>query len=261
MPDGPKLHSLDEVKKSVRGSLEKLGFIPNLLLVHNPLIPVKGHLGEFWGWLEGLVNDGTLKGCSLGVSNFRPVDLEEVLKVAKIKPVVNREFRKANLSVPSPTYSAPTRHKLKHHIEIEYHPYVATHVQPLLDLHAQHNIVTQAYASLVPTTRHTGGPLDPVIERIAKDIGDGVDASGVLLLWVMAKGGVCITSSSDEGRIKRMADLEKVRDLTQEEVKQIDEAGGKIHFRQWVSLSVIVAKPSERNSGAVNHDARADKSD
>jgi hypothetical protein len=38
------------------------------------------------------VQDGTLKGTSLGVSNFRPQDLEDVLKVAKIKPVVNREF-------------------------------------------------------------------------------------------------------------------------------------------------------------------------
>lgn len=72
------------------GSIEKLGFIPNLLLVHNPFIPAEGQLGEFWGWLEDLVQDGTLKGCSLGLSNFRPVDIETVMKVAKIKPVVNR---------------------------------------------------------------------------------------------------------------------------------------------------------------------------
>ena len=72
------------------GSIEKLGFIPNLLLIHNPFIPAEGQLGEFWGWLEDLVQDGTLKGCSLGLSNFRPVDIETVMKVAKIKPVVNR---------------------------------------------------------------------------------------------------------------------------------------------------------------------------
>lgn len=100
--------------------------------------------------------------------------------------------------------------------------------------------MTQAFASLAPTTRHpTGGPLKPVLERIAKNLSESggveVDASGVLLLWVMAKGGVCITSSSDPARIRRMADLEKVRDLTAEEVKEIDEVGGKIHFRQWVS--------------------------
>lgn len=123
--------------------------------------------------------------------------------------------------------------------EIEYHPYVATHLQPLLDLHAQHFIITQAYASLVPTTRHTGGPLDPILERIAAELSGGqvsVDASGVLLLWVMAKGGVCITSSSDEARIAKMASLENVRDLTEDEVREIDEAGAKVHFRQWVCL-------------------------
>lgn len=39
------------------------------------------------------MEDGTLKGTSLGVSNFRPVDIETVMKVARIKPVVNRELR------------------------------------------------------------------------------------------------------------------------------------------------------------------------
>ena len=86
-----KLHTVEEVKKSVAGSIEKLGFIPNLLLIHNPFIPAEGQLGEFWGWLEDLVQDGTLKGCSLGLSNFRPLDIETVMKVAKIKPVVNRK--------------------------------------------------------------------------------------------------------------------------------------------------------------------------
>jgi len=86
-----KLHTVEEVKKSVAGSIEKLGFIPNLLLIHNPFIPAEGQLGEFWGWLEDLVQDGTLKDCSLGLSNFRPVDIETVMKVAKIKPVVNRK--------------------------------------------------------------------------------------------------------------------------------------------------------------------------
>ncbi len=97
--DTPKLHSLERVKESVKQSLSELTFIPNLLLIHNPFIPADGQLAEFWGWLEGLVEDGTLKGTSLGVSNFRPVDIETVMKVAKIKPVVNRELY---------TYVAPT---------------------------------------------------------------------------------------------------------------------------------------------------------
>jgi diketogulonate reductase-like aldo/keto reductase len=112
-----------------------------------------------------------------------------------------------------------------------------THVQPVIDLHAQYKIVTQAYASLAPTTRHpTGGPLKPVLARIASDLSSEVevDESGVLLLWIMAKGGVCITSSSSEARIQKMADLEKVRDLNEQEIQAIDAAGQKIHFRQWV---------------------------
>lgn len=88
----PKLHSLDELKTSVNRSLSQIGFIPNLLLIHNPHVPDAGHLAEFWGWLEDLVEDDTLKGCSLGLSNFRPVDLEEIMRVARIKPVVNREY-------------------------------------------------------------------------------------------------------------------------------------------------------------------------
>jgi diketogulonate reductase-like aldo/keto reductase len=112
-----------------------------------------------------------------------------------------------------------------------------THVQPVIDLHAQYKIVTQAYASLAPTTRHpTGGPLKPVLARIASDLSSEVevDESGVLLLWIMAKGGVCITSSSSEARIQKMADLEKVRDLNEQEIQAIDAAGQKVHFRQWV---------------------------
>jgi diketogulonate reductase-like aldo/keto reductase len=89
--DQPKLHSLEELKASVNRSLTQIGFIPNLLLIHNPHVPAPGHLAEFWGWLEVLVEDGTLKGCSMGLSNFRPVDVQEIMRVARIKPVVNRK--------------------------------------------------------------------------------------------------------------------------------------------------------------------------
>jgi diketogulonate reductase-like aldo/keto reductase len=114
------------------------------------------------------------------------------------------------------------------------------HVAPLLDLHKKYNIITQAYGALAPTTGHpTGGPLIPILERIAanlsKETGVEVDTSGVLMLWVITTGGVCITSSGSEERIKKMADLEKVRSLNEGEMKEIQEAGSRIHFRQRVS--------------------------
>jgi diketogulonate reductase-like aldo/keto reductase len=61
-----------------------------------------------------------------------------------------------------------------------------------------------------------------------------VDEAGVLILWTVSKGVVCITSSGDPGRIARMADTQKVRDLTPEEIQEIDQAGRKVHFRHWV---------------------------
>ena len=80
-----------DIRAAVEASVKRLGGPPDLYLIHNPYIPEAGKIGEFWTILESLVEDGTLKGTSLGVSNFRPQDLEEVLKVAKIQPVVNRE--------------------------------------------------------------------------------------------------------------------------------------------------------------------------
>lgn len=51
-----------------------------------------GNISQFWTYLEDLVLDGTLEGVSLGVSNFRPQDLEAILRVARIKPAANRKL-------------------------------------------------------------------------------------------------------------------------------------------------------------------------
>lgn len=83
----------ENVRASVMESLEKLGCKPDLYLIHNPFVPEEGKIAEFWTYLEDLVLDGTLEGVSLGVSNFRPQDIEEVMKIARVKPVVNRESR------------------------------------------------------------------------------------------------------------------------------------------------------------------------
>lgn len=60
-------------------------------MIHNPAVVEPGKLVEFWQALEKLKDSGELTA-SLGVSNFRPQDLEEILAIAKYKPVVNREF-------------------------------------------------------------------------------------------------------------------------------------------------------------------------
>lgn len=123
--------------------------------------------------------------------------------------------------------------------EIEYHPYVLSHIEPLLALQEKHQIVTQAYGPLTPVLRHsTGGPLKPVLqkiaERLSKDSGKNVDSAGVLLQWTIQKGVVAVTTSGNPDNVRKMADLESLGEkgkLSQEEMKEIEEVGKKVYFR------------------------------
>ena len=214
----------ETIRESVEGSIKRLGTIPDIYLIHNPFIPEPGKIGKFWTILEGLVEDGTLKGCSLGVSNFRPQDLDEVLKVCKIKPTVNREPQ------------AHTDHADKL-IEIEYHPYVMAHLDPVLKIQEEHNILVQAYGPLSPWLAFRDGPLSPVLERIAarlsRDTGKDCDPTAVLLLWVIGKGGIAVTSSANESRIDRIAALEDPSiNLTKDEMDEIERVGRTVYARR-----------------------------
>lgn len=81
---------LEDVRASIQGSLDKLGFVPDLYLIHNPFVAPRGegNLKKLWKIFEELKDEGKLK--SIGVSNFRPQDIEAVLDGAKYKPVVNQ---------------------------------------------------------------------------------------------------------------------------------------------------------------------------
>ncbi|RSH93384.1 hypothetical protein EHS25_007740 [Saitozyma podzolica] len=194
----------EDVKRSVEESIARLGSIPDLLLIHNPFVPEHGKIGEFWTYLEALVHDGTLKGCSLGFSNFRPKDIEEVMAVATIKPVCH---------------------------QLEYHPYVLTHLEPVLALQEKYGIVTEAYGPLTPILRHPGGPLKPVLEKISQRL--GVDAGTVLLLWTMQKGAVAVTTSTKPDNIKKLATLNSMEGLSQEDMEEIERVGKTVHFRHY----------------------------
>jgi diketogulonate reductase-like aldo/keto reductase len=113
---------------------------------------------------------------------------------------------------------------------LEYHPYVLNHLDPILKIQAEHNIVTEAYGPLTPILRHpTGGPLKPVLEKIAKRL--NVDAGTVLLLWTIQKGVVAVTTSSKAENLKKFADIQTKGELTDEEVEEIESVGRKVHFR------------------------------
>lgn len=78
----------------------------------------------------------------IGVSNFRIVDIERILKIAKHKPVIN---------------------------QIEFHPYLQQ--KKLLAYLAEKDILVAAYGPLAPLTGKKDGPLTAVIEKIAEKEG------------------------------------------------------------------------------------------
>ena len=126
--------------------------------------------------------------------------------------------------------------------ELEFHPYVLAHSDLVLETQDKYDIVTQAYGPLQPILSHpTGGPLKPILTKIAKKLsqesGKEVDEAGVLYLWTIGKNVAPITTSGNPKNIQKMVDIESVRDLTKEEMDEIDQAGRKIHYRKYVSPS------------------------
>jgi 2,5-diketo-D-gluconate reductase A len=74
------------VRQSLDESIEKLGgtYI-DLVLIH---WPVEGKVEETWKIMEEYVRAGKIK--AIGVSNFNPHHIDDLLKYATIKPVVNQ---------------------------------------------------------------------------------------------------------------------------------------------------------------------------
>lgn len=81
-PEAMRSH---KVAESIEESLEKLGTYIDLLLIH---WPVKGEVEATWKVMEEFVANGKVK--SIGLSNFNPHHIDDLLKVAKVRPVVNQ---------------------------------------------------------------------------------------------------------------------------------------------------------------------------
>lgn len=76
----------DAVRNSIEESLQKLNtpYI-DLLLIH---WPVKDCVKYTWQIMESYVKEGKIR--SIGVSNFNPNHLEDLLSYAEIRPVINQ---------------------------------------------------------------------------------------------------------------------------------------------------------------------------
>ena len=173
----------DKTIAACRLSLEKLGLeYLDLYMVHWPA-PARNLYTESWRAMETLRDEGLVR--SLGVSNFHPEHLENVLAMATHVPVIN---------------------------QIEIHPWLTQ--DDAISFHQSRGILTQAWS---PLARGQVLAL-PELEEIARVHSRSV--SQVVLRWHLQRGYCVIPKSSRPDRITENADVFDF-DLTAAEIATI----------------------------------------
>ncbi len=168
--------------KAFNTSLKKMGLeYLDLYLIH---WPVEGKYTETWRALEDLYKDGKIK--AIGVSNFQISHLENLLKTAEIKPMIN---------------------------QIELHPKLAQ--TELRDFAAKHDMHIEAWAPLMQGGLFENGVLNELAAKHGKSVAQ------IVLRWHLQNGIIVIPKSTKPHRIKENADLFDF-ELSQPEMELID---------------------------------------
>ncbi|MGN0015212.1 MAG: aldo/keto reductase [Candidatus Gastranaerophilaceae bacterium] len=164
-PDNMRNH---KVRESLDKSIELLGgeYI-DLVLIH---WPVKNEVKETWQILEEYVEKGKIR--SIGLSNFNPHHIDELLEYAKIKPVIN---------------------------QIEIHPYMTQ--QEVAGYTFNKNIQVEAWSPL-----GTGTVLnDTTLAKIAKSHNKSV--AQIVLRYDIQRGLITIPRAENTDYIKENIDV------------------------------------------------------
>lgn len=137
------------------------------------LKPEESPLEETWKGMEAAKAEGLAR--HIGVSNFSPARLKELIEVAKNPPEVN---------------------------QVECHPFLAQ--KELLDTCAKHEVVLTGYCPL-GSGKDKGGEVpnlieDEIILKIAKK--HGATPAQIALAWAVNRGGSTIPKSTNESRQK-----------------------------------------------------------
>lgn len=186
-------HAYDDALRAFDESLSKLGcgYI-DLYLIHWPL-PMEGKFTQAWKALEKLYNEKRVK--AIGVSNFKPHHLDELLREAQTVPSVD---------------------------QIELHPMLQQ-----LETRAycqEKGIAIESYSPLM-----RGGEVieDPLIVDMAQK--HGKTAAQVVLRWHVQSGFIVIPKSVNPKRIQENVALFDF-ELSQEEMEAIAglEAGRRL---------------------------------
>ena len=168
--------------KAFNTSLEKMGLeYLDLYLIH---WPVEGKYTETWRALEDLYKEGKIK--AIGVSNFQISHLENLLKAAEVKPMIN---------------------------QIELHPKLAQ--TELRAFAAKHNMHIEAWAPLMQGGLFENEVLTEMAEKHGKSIAQ------IVLRWHLQNGIIVIPKSTKPHRIEENADLFDF-ELSQQDMELID---------------------------------------
>lgn len=167
--------------QAYEASLQKLGLeYLDLYLIH---WPVEGKYKDAWRALEALYKEEKVR--AIGVSNFQVHHLEELLKDAEVKPVIN---------------------------QVEYHPRLTQ--QELKAFCRENGIQLEAWSPLMQ-----GQLLDnEIIAAIAEK--HGKSAAQVILRWDLQNGVITIPKSTKEHRIAANASIFDF-ELSSDEMEQI----------------------------------------
>ena len=172
----------EETVSAYEESLEKLGLdYLDLYLIH---WPGKNKFAESWSALEDLYIEGKIR--AIGVCNFNISHLQDLMKNARVTPVIN---------------------------QVEFHPRLQQ--QSLRAFCKEHNIQLEAWAPLMQ-----GGLLeDPTIAKIAEKYEKS--NSQVILRWDIQNGVITIPKSVRKERMAQNADIFDFS-LTDEEMQIIN---------------------------------------
>ncbi|MGA4720906.1 aldo/keto reductase [Fictibacillus nanhaiensis] len=149
-------------------SLERLGLdYVDLYLIH---WPVPGKYNETWKALEKIYNEGRTK--AIGVSNFKEHHLEDLMREAEIKPMVN---------------------------QVEYHPRLSQ--EKLLAFCKEQGIQLEAWRPLLKGEIFEEPTLVELADKYNKSVAQ------IILRWDLQNGVVTIPKSVTQHRIEENIEL------------------------------------------------------
>ena len=186
-------YGYNETLHGFEKSAAKLGVdYLDLVLLHQPLPSAFNLTIDAYRALEQLLADGKVR--AIGVSNFMPEHLEQLLAATTVVPAVN---------------------------QIELHPYFQQ--KDMQALHAGHGILTQAWSPIGGITTYVPGATstldDATLQAIAA--AHGKSAAQVMVRWHLQEGRSAIPKSTKAERIAENFDVFDFQ-LTAEEIAEID---------------------------------------